>query len=219
MGAILNLIFSVIIAMSMHSSTMEATQVDPQQVADECMNGIKTLQEETLDRYAGNTYVNFIVNLEGDDETGAGGLVLVEDGGTLYASNCTFRASSATYGGAANHAVNKERNMFATGQDQQRDGFYCLLKHRIDIIRHTLRQEPPCHLEQAEAGQSRQHTAKHKQQQTLHADQRKIVQEINYCDVEDNGEQCGDELHQRSLSETIISLPWRPAGNPSGANR
>ena len=69
MGAILNLIFSVIIAMSMHSSTMEATQVDPQQVADECMNGIKTLQEETLDRYAGNTYVNFIVNLEGDDET------------------------------------------------------------------------------------------------------------------------------------------------------
>ena len=69
MGAILNLIFSVIIAMSMHSSTMEATKVDPQQVADECMNGIKTLQEETLDRYAGNTYVNFIVNLEGDDET------------------------------------------------------------------------------------------------------------------------------------------------------
>lgn len=69
MGAILNLIFSVIIAMSMHSSTMEATQVDPQQVADECMNGIKTLQEETLDRYAGNTYVNFIVNLEGNDET------------------------------------------------------------------------------------------------------------------------------------------------------
>ena len=69
MGAILNLIFSVIIAMSMQSSTTEATQVDPQQVADECMNGIKTLQEETLDRYAGNTYVNFIVNLEGDDET------------------------------------------------------------------------------------------------------------------------------------------------------
>ena len=69
MGAILNLIFSVIIAMSMHSSTMEATQVDPQQVADECMNGIKTFQEETLDRYAGNTYVNFIVNLEGNDET------------------------------------------------------------------------------------------------------------------------------------------------------
>ena len=69
MGAILNLIFSVIIAMSMQSSTTEATQVDPQQVADECMNGIKTLQEETLDRYAGNTYVNFIVNLEGNDET------------------------------------------------------------------------------------------------------------------------------------------------------
>ena len=69
MGAILNLIFSVIIAMSMQSSTTEATQVDPQQVADECMNGIKTLQEEPLDRYAGNTDVNFIVNLEGDDET------------------------------------------------------------------------------------------------------------------------------------------------------
>ena len=69
MGAILNLIFSVIIAMSMHSSTMEATQVDPQQVADECMKGIKTMQEETLDRCAGNTYVNFMVNLEGDEET------------------------------------------------------------------------------------------------------------------------------------------------------
>ncbi|MBQ9014857.1 MAG: hypothetical protein IJ109_01940 [Firmicutes bacterium] len=69
MSAILNLIFSVVIAAAMHTSTTDATQVDPQQVAAECMNGIKTFQEETLDRYAGNTYVNFMVNLEGDDET------------------------------------------------------------------------------------------------------------------------------------------------------
>ena len=69
MSAILNLIFTVIFAMSIHTNTTDATQVDPQQVADECMNGIKTMQEETLDRYAGNTNVNFMVNLEGEDET------------------------------------------------------------------------------------------------------------------------------------------------------
>lgn len=69
MSVILNLIFTLILAMSIHTNTTEATQVDPQQVADECMKGIKTMQEETLDRCAGNTYVNFMVNLEGDDET------------------------------------------------------------------------------------------------------------------------------------------------------
>ena len=69
MSAILNLIFSVIIAVTMQTSTTDATQVDPQQVAAECMDGIRTMQEETLDRYAGNTYVNFLVNLQGDEET------------------------------------------------------------------------------------------------------------------------------------------------------
>ncbi|MDO5319655.1 MAG: right-handed parallel beta-helix repeat-containing protein, partial [bacterium] len=44
------------------------------------------------------TFVNGKV--EGEDESGAGGAILVLDGGRLYASNCTFRANAATYGGA-----------------------------------------------------------------------------------------------------------------------
>ena len=126
---------------------------------------------------------------------------------------------TATHGGTANHTVNKEGDMFLPRQIKQRDGLHSLFKNRIDIIRHTLRQEQPRHLEKAEASQSSQHTAQHKRQQPLHADQREIVQEINYGNVEDNGKQCGDELHQRSFSETIISLLWRPPGKPSGANR
>ena len=69
MSVIIKMILSVVIAASMQMSMSDATEVSPQQIAGECMEGIKTMQEETLDRYAGNSYINFIANLEGDDET------------------------------------------------------------------------------------------------------------------------------------------------------
>ena len=69
MGTVIRTIVAIFVAVSMQVGMNDATEVSPQQIADECMNGIRTLQEETLDRYAGNTYVNFIVNLDGDEET------------------------------------------------------------------------------------------------------------------------------------------------------
>ena len=49
-------------------------------------------------RLVGITFVNGKVS--GEDESGAGGAILVQDGGALEVSNCTFRACAATYGGA-----------------------------------------------------------------------------------------------------------------------
>ena len=69
MSVIIKMILSVVIAASMQVSMSDATEVSPQQIAGECMEGIKTMQEETLDRYAGNSYINFISNLEGNEET------------------------------------------------------------------------------------------------------------------------------------------------------
>ena len=69
MGAIINVIITMIITASLQMGMIDATQVSPQQAATECMDGIVAMEEETMDRYAGNTYVNFLVNLEGDEET------------------------------------------------------------------------------------------------------------------------------------------------------
>lgn len=69
MGALIQMIVAVIVSASMQMSMNNATEVPPQQIAAECMNGIQTMQEETLDRYADNSYVNFLDNLKGDDET------------------------------------------------------------------------------------------------------------------------------------------------------
>ena len=69
MGAFIKMIVAVVVAASMQFSMNNATEVPPQQIAKECMDGIMTVQEETLSRYAGNEYVNFLANLEGKDET------------------------------------------------------------------------------------------------------------------------------------------------------
>ena len=69
MLGILRAILAVAIAVSMQMDMTDATEVTPWQAASDCMDGIATMQEETMDRYAGNTYVNFIVNLQGDEDT------------------------------------------------------------------------------------------------------------------------------------------------------
>ena len=69
MLGIIRTIIAVAVAVSLQMGMTDATEVSPWDAAEECMHGIATMQEETMDRYAGNTWVNFIVNLEGDEET------------------------------------------------------------------------------------------------------------------------------------------------------
>ena len=69
MVAILRTIIAIAIAISLQMGMNDATEITPTQAASECMEGIVTMQEETMDRYAGNAYVNFLVNLKGDPET------------------------------------------------------------------------------------------------------------------------------------------------------
>ena len=69
MLGIIRAIIAVAVAVSLQMGMTDATEVSPQDAAEECMHGIATMQEETMDRYAGNSYVNFLVNLKGDEET------------------------------------------------------------------------------------------------------------------------------------------------------
>ena len=69
MGVAIKTIIAIIVAASMQMSMIDATQITPQQAVTECMNGIAAMEQETMDRYAGNSYVNFVSNLEGDEET------------------------------------------------------------------------------------------------------------------------------------------------------
>lgn len=67
--ALIRTILTILIVVSLHAGMSDATEVTPRQAAAECMDGIATMQEETMDRYAGNSYVNFLMNLKGDKET------------------------------------------------------------------------------------------------------------------------------------------------------
>ena len=62
-------IIAIIVALMLQSGMTGATQTTPAQEAQEFMQGMTSLQTETLNKYMGNQYVNFLVNVEGDDET------------------------------------------------------------------------------------------------------------------------------------------------------
>ena len=62
-------IIAICIAISLQAGMSDATEVSPQQAATDCMNRIAAMQEESMDRYAGNSYVNFLMHLKGDKET------------------------------------------------------------------------------------------------------------------------------------------------------
>lgn len=60
---------AIIIAASLQMGMLDATEVSPAQAATDCMEGIVVMDEATLDRYAGNSYVNFYANLKGEKKT------------------------------------------------------------------------------------------------------------------------------------------------------
>lgn len=69
MAAFIKGIIAVIVAMVLQAGMTGATETSPAEEAEEFMKGMSTLQEETLNKYMGNQYVNFLVNVEGDEET------------------------------------------------------------------------------------------------------------------------------------------------------
>lgn len=62
-------ITALIVAMSLQLGMLGATEVPAAQVAEECMSGIATQSEQAMTLYGANTYVNFIENLQGDEDT------------------------------------------------------------------------------------------------------------------------------------------------------
>lgn len=69
MQAIIHWILSLMIVTSMQAGLTDATSVPPQQEVQEFMNAITSAQVKQLDRYASNSYVNFVTHLKGDKET------------------------------------------------------------------------------------------------------------------------------------------------------
>lgn len=69
MQGIIHWILSLMIVTSMQAGLTDATSVPPQQAVKEFMTAITSAQEEQLDRYASNSYVNFVAHLKGDKKT------------------------------------------------------------------------------------------------------------------------------------------------------
>ena len=65
----LKMILSLILTVSMQGAISDATEVTPEQAAAEFLDGVSVMQEETMSRYADNSYVNFLMNVEGDEKT------------------------------------------------------------------------------------------------------------------------------------------------------
>ncbi len=66
MQAIIHWILSLMIVTSMQAGLTDATAVPPQQEVEEFMAAVSSAQVKQLDRYAGNSYVNFVAHLQGD---------------------------------------------------------------------------------------------------------------------------------------------------------
>ena len=59
---------AVIVALMMQFNVADATAVAPQDVAAEFMTGVTTCDEEYLQRYQDNQYVNFLLNIKAETE-------------------------------------------------------------------------------------------------------------------------------------------------------
>ena len=62
-------IIAVIIAVMIQGGVSGVVETDPADAVTEFMNGITTGNEEIMNTYMDNEYVNFLANVEGDEET------------------------------------------------------------------------------------------------------------------------------------------------------
>ena len=126
---------------------------------------------------------------------------------------------TAAHGRSANDAVNEEGNLFATGQPPQGEGFHRLFHDGIKGVGNPFRYKRIGEPEQPETGRCGQQACSYQQHQVPDAHQGEIVERVHDKNVEDYRKEGNGERHYRSFKEIINSLPWRPPGKPSGANR
>lgn len=68
MHFIFKVILKTMIPLLMQLGVINMVSSTPQQAVDTMMDGLKTGNQQELERYMDNTYVNLLVNLQGDEE-------------------------------------------------------------------------------------------------------------------------------------------------------
>lgn len=67
MQHIISVIATILITFTMQSSIAGIVMTTPQEATQDFLSGLKAGDEQTLEKYMDNTYVNFICNIEGDE--------------------------------------------------------------------------------------------------------------------------------------------------------
>jgi len=62
-------IATFLIPLIMHTSFFSLVSVTPYEAAEDFLEGLKTQETHVMDKYMDNTYVNFLNNVQGDEET------------------------------------------------------------------------------------------------------------------------------------------------------
>ncbi|MEE0772820.1 MAG: hypothetical protein UIJ87_06530 [Anaerovoracaceae bacterium] len=68
MHYIVKIIMTLLISAVMQSSAINLVSVTPAEATEDFLDSLKTQESKTMNKYMDNTYVNFLVNAEGDDE-------------------------------------------------------------------------------------------------------------------------------------------------------
>lgn len=68
MHYILKIILSVILSAVMQSGVVNMVSTTPDEAVNDFLDGLKTRESYVMEKYMDNSYVNFITNIEGDDD-------------------------------------------------------------------------------------------------------------------------------------------------------
>ena len=68
MHVIVKVIMSVLIPMLMQFGTVNLVETTPGDAVSDFMDGLKTADRQTIERYMNNEYVNLLVNVKGDEK-------------------------------------------------------------------------------------------------------------------------------------------------------
>lgn len=68
MQQIVSIIVSILITFGMQAGIVNMVMTTPQEVTQDFLTGLKACDQNTMEKYMDNSYVNFICNIEGDEK-------------------------------------------------------------------------------------------------------------------------------------------------------
>ena len=116
---------AVIIAMMIQGGVSGAVETTPEEAVSDFVTGLMAGDEQIVERYVDNEYINFLANAEADDETKA------RISKALFKNRKYDREDTAQKGGAAVVEARISTNDFSDVMDEYKEASYSYVKENL----------------------------------------------------------------------------------------